>query len=198
MLYEVITGGNRKGELRTYINLFIVFIVSGLWHGANITFIIWGFLHGIYIVGYNILKKVLKVLSDGYDKEVNRNTAIRIINLLIKPIGVLITFLFVVFAWIFFRANTLSDAIYIVNSIKTGISSGGILTISGQTLSDMGLSNYSLAIILVSILIMELVHLIQELSHRREGLSIKLFNRIPLRITSYNVCYTKLLRSAVI
>ena len=93
-------GGSRKGFIRTQINIMIVFIVSGLWHGAAWTFIIWGALHGVYQVIENII----------FRKRRRKNT------LLSKVVGLIITFCLVSFAWIFFRANSLNDAWLIIKN----------------------------------------------------------------------------------
>ncbi|GAA4432937.1 MBOAT family protein [Ravibacter arvi] len=85
-------GGNRKGEARRQLNLFTVFLVSGLWHGASWNFVIWGALHGIFSIGGEWYRKLLKkagLLFPG-------NRAVRAWN-------VLLTFLLVTLAWVFFR-----------------------------------------------------------------------------------------------
>ena len=83
-------GGNRKGTVRTYVNLLIVFLISGFWHGANWTFIIWGGLHGLFCILVRSQKKFV-------DK--------------IHPIlNWLITFIFVNFTWVIFRADSVADA----------------------------------------------------------------------------------------
>lgn len=97
-------GGNKKGFIKTQINILIVFIVSGLWHGAAWTFVIWGALHGLYQVISNIIKKVTK-------KKEAKN------NIFVKIVKVVITFILVDFAWIFFRANTFNDAIKIITHL---------------------------------------------------------------------------------
>ena len=90
-------GGNRKGNLRTYINTFIVFLVSGIWHGANYTFIIWGIFHGVAMcINKFIKQKKIHIPS---------------------PISWVITFGFINFTWIFFRANSISDAIIFIKEI---------------------------------------------------------------------------------
>ncbi len=87
-------GGNRKGELNTYRNLILTFLIGGLWHGANWTFIIWGAFHGIGSAIHRFSKKL---------------------NLPeIKPLNVFITFLFVAIAFVYFRALTLTKANEIV------------------------------------------------------------------------------------
>lgn len=95
-------GGNRVSFIHGLLNLMIIFVVSGLWHGANWTFVVWGALHGGYIV--------LETLF-------NRWTGKRNPQALQLWFQRGITFLLVVFAWIFFRANTLTDALYIIESI---------------------------------------------------------------------------------
>ena len=97
-------GGNRKGAWRTRINLLVTFLVSGLWHGADWTFVIWGGLHGLGQI-------VEKEWNRHFPPRKDRRSAVR----------VLIVFIFVCIAWIFFRANTFSDAIYVVTHLFDGI-----------------------------------------------------------------------------
>lgn len=96
-------GGSRNGDYRTYFNLFIVFVVSGLWHGAAINFVIWGAIHGVIIV-------VEKALSNTALK-VNRKPLIPSVFFKFFTFGI------VCFAWIFFRANTFADSVYIVTNL---------------------------------------------------------------------------------
>ena len=93
-------GGNRDGTLATYRNLFITFFISGIWHGANWTFMIWGALHGLGVLITRELER-----SQIYRERVPK---------LLKQFGV---FLFVTFTWIFFRADSLSDAWLIIRRI---------------------------------------------------------------------------------
>ena len=93
-------GGNRNGTLATYRNLFITFLISGIWHGANWTFMIWGALHGLGVLITRELER-----SQIYRERVPK---------LVKQFGV---FMFVTFTWIFFRADSLSDAWLIVRRI---------------------------------------------------------------------------------
>ncbi|MEO8393181.1 MAG: MBOAT family O-acyltransferase [Chloroflexota bacterium] len=99
-------GGNRVPFARNLLNLLIVFLVSGLWHGASWTFVIWGALHGLYIVAETILH--------------HRGITFK----LPAVIKILFTFALVTFAWIFFRANSLSDAIYIITHLFVSKGSG--------------------------------------------------------------------------
>lgn len=99
-------GGNRCGKLRWMFNTMVVFIVSGLWHGAAYTFVIWGAFHGVcMIVERLIYGEKIKYLSNN----------LSIVNVL----RILLTFMIVNFAWIFFRANNLTDAITIIGKIFT-------------------------------------------------------------------------------
>lgn len=104
-------GGNKVSIPRWYFNLLFVFIVSGLWHGANWTFIIWGALNGFYLVFANI--------SQGTRNKINQLTGIATLPRLNHFFQVLITFILCCFAWIFFRANNVSDSFLIVKKIFT-------------------------------------------------------------------------------
>lgn len=102
-------GGNRCGKLRNYTNLMITFLVSGLWHGANITFIVWGALHGIY--------QVIGKLTLNLRKRIYSALRIDRIPFIKKAASILITFVLVTLAWIFFRADTISDATYFLTHL---------------------------------------------------------------------------------
>ncbi len=91
-------GGNRAGNMRMYLNLVITFLVSGLWHGANWTFIIWGGIHGLFFIVEGILIGT------------NRDTWIK------RFLGLLTTFTVVCFAWIFFRAQDFTHAIEFIQN----------------------------------------------------------------------------------
>lgn len=97
-------GGNRKGQFRKVINTMVTFTVSGLWHGANWTFVFWGFLHGIYLTVEYIFKIVTSQI--GITRTLDKLND----NPVIKAVKTIITFAFVDFAWIFFRAYSLSEA----------------------------------------------------------------------------------------
>lgn len=90
-------GGNRQGRFRTYVNILIVFFVSGVWHGANWTFIIWGLLHGVTSVLTRIIDDRTKCFSNPS-------------NRFIKIVLWLCTFAFVNLAWVIFRADSIGQA----------------------------------------------------------------------------------------
>ena len=89
-------GGNRKGNLFTYRNLFLTFLIGGIWHGANWTFIIWGILHGVG----SIINRLYKNLS------LNINNSV----------AWLITFIYICFTWVFFGANDIKSAWTIIKN----------------------------------------------------------------------------------
>lgn len=101
-------GGSRVAFSRVLLNLMIVFVVSGLWHGANWTFVIWGFIHGGILV--------LETLFDRLSNRDTRKTARRPLSVLA---GVAFTFSITCVAWVFFRANSLGDATYILTNLLT-------------------------------------------------------------------------------
>jgi D-alanyl-lipoteichoic acid acyltransferase DltB (MBOAT superfamily) len=99
-------GGSRVKVSRHYLNLAIVFLVSGFWHGANWTFIIWGALHAFYLISELLIKRVRGGKA--------RSTRFSRLS------SVFVTFICVSFAWIFFRANTLKDASYVICHLASG------------------------------------------------------------------------------
>ena len=106
-------GGNRKSAFRRYLNLMITMLLGGLWHGAGWTFIIWGGLHGLYLVANNAWRKLKKFSS-----------VPRVNNAITRLFSRLITFLAVVVAWVYFRADNIDAANLMVKSL---FGHGGIL-----------------------------------------------------------------------
>jgi alginate O-acetyltransferase complex protein AlgI len=102
-------GGSRGSMLNVIRNTFIIFLISGLWHGANWTFILWGLLHAIYFIPQLILKT--------NRKNINIVAENRMLPSLKEVASMLVTFILVCFAWIFFRAESLSHAFHILSSI---------------------------------------------------------------------------------
>jgi alginate O-acetyltransferase complex protein AlgI len=138
-------GGNRVAVPRWYLNLFIVFLVCGLWHGANWTFIVWGALHGFYLV--------FALISKGLRERAARLTRISQMPWLHDALKIAITFALVNIGWIFFRANTLGEARYILTHLFTGLDQG---------ISDLGLGVFGLLYFLTLIIVLEFIDLIQE------------------------------------
>lgn len=146
-------GGNKVSKKRWCFNQFIVFLLSGLWHGANWTFVIWGILHSIYIIIYNLTENARNKFAKkiGLTKFPKLHSAFRII----------ITFIFVDFAWIFFRANTLSDAIYISTNLFTNISRGLSLASISELLAMLQFKKFDFLILIISIVFLEFMQRLQ-------------------------------------
>lgn len=148
-------GGNRKGKIRKSFNLFVVFLVSGLWHGANWTFVIWGALHGLYQVAGDILKP--------YREKVIDKLNIKTDCFSWKFLQTMMTFVLVTFAWIFFRADTILDALGIIGRIFTRptpwlLFNGGVY--------NLGLDRVEMNILIVSIIILFMVSLVKYLKQQ--------------------------------
>ncbi len=103
-------GGNKKGKARMHVNLMITMLLGGLWHGANMRFVIWGGLHGIGLVIHKLWAKMNLSLSKYYTSRSSK-------NLFYHFISVFTTFHLVTFAWIFFRAKTLDNAFGMIQQI---------------------------------------------------------------------------------
>lgn len=122
-------GGNRKGILRKYMNIMIVFLTSGLWHGASWHFVIWGAIHGVYqIIGdmtKNVRQKLREILGikDG-----------KFIHVFFKRV---VTFVLVCFSWIFFRSADLGEAAKAIKSIFTNFNLENLITKVGVDFANI-------------------------------------------------------------
>lgn len=148
-------GGNRVVKWRWYYNLFIVFLISGLWHGANWTFVVWGGLHGAYLIAGIVTKGV----RDGIWRKLGLPRTIR------RWVAAFTTFHLVVVSWIFFRADNIQDAWLLLRRLF-------VFTDFRLTLPVFG--RYELLLAFGSILILETVHLLE----RRVSLG-DLVGRLP-------------------
>lgn len=126
-------GGNRVIKWRWYYNLFITFFISGLWHGANWTFIIWGALHGFYLVFAIITRPHRDALIKraGLDKR----------PFVLKTLQVISTFVLVNLGWLFFRANNLPDAMLLLKNMFTLVPAASLfdLITPGALLGNLAL-----------------------------------------------------------
>lgn len=102
-------GGSRVTKWRWYYNLFITFLLSGFWHGANWTFVIWGGLNGLYLI--------TEIQTKPWRKKLSNSIGLHHAPVLEGYLQMFFTFVLISFAWIFFRANTLSDASLIISKI---------------------------------------------------------------------------------
>ena len=110
-------GGNRHGPVRTHVNLMLTMLLGGLWHGASWTFVVWGGLHGLFLVAERVLRPSLE------KPRWTRGPAGRLA-------GVAVTFVCVCFAWVFFRAPDFPTAFIVVRAMvgAAGAQAGGLLS----------------------------------------------------------------------
>lgn len=169
-------GGNRVSIPRNYFNLLITFIIVGIWHGANWTFIIWGALHGFYIIFERITSKI-KVITI---KKL-RLQRVPVIN---KGLQIITTFILVCFAWIFFRSNSISDAIFIIRNLFKDLSNLKNIGYLVNSIEVLGLGRTELILMIILLVFMELIHLLE----RKKDI-ISYLNEKPLffRWTCYYV-----------
>lgn len=141
-------GGNRKGKIRKYLNLFITFVVSGLWHGNGFKFLFWGILHAFYQIAGSINKKVTEAIYKFFHLPEPVEHVVRCI----------ITFFFVMIAWIIFRAPSMRTGISVVLSLfhfnVWELFNGGIY--------NLGLDRNNFVVLNLSILALFIAGLLQE------------------------------------
>lgn len=138
-------GGNRTLKWRWYYNLFLTFLISGLWHGANWTFVIWGALHGFYLV--------FALLSKPWREALSMRLGADRLPRLYQLGQVATTFALVNLGWLFFRANNLSDALLLLNNM--------FVLAPLATIFDL-IATGALAINLMLIAILELAHALEK------------------------------------
>lgn len=170
-------GGNRIGMRRRWLNLFVVFFICGLWHGAAWPFVAWGVLHSLYLIGSLVTGPVRAKMADlsGITRFPKAHRALKIV----------ITFQLTAFAWIFFRANSMAEAKHVVTHLFSGWGS------ASAEFPPVFSDSTDLGIALGAILILELVHFLQEKGSVRAMLAEK-----PLWITwgaSYGAIFAILL-----
>jgi len=165
-------GGNRKGPARKNFNILITFTLSGFWHGAGWTFIIWGFLHGLYVLLYDAFKKI--------------TGQFRVWRLL----AWLLTFLAVSFALIFFRAPSLTDAITVIRK-ACDFESFDYQSLTAVNTPSIQYGNFTLLLILFTVLYMFIIEkfcnpILTDLNNRKL-LDIFVFTSSILLIIFYGV-----------
>lgn len=135
-------GGNRVSKFRWMLNIFIVFAVSGLWHGASWTFVIWGALHGFYYL-LEYLGNILLKLTGNEHKFHNSK--------LMHGVRIATTFFLVLVAWVFFRAQNVHDAFYITSHMFTYL----------NKIPYLGSSAFDTALNLALILLLFVIQILQ-------------------------------------
>lgn len=134
-------GGNRVSKLRQTVNLMITFLVSGLWHGAAFHYVVWGGVHGA-------AQSAGAILLPGRGKEKDKKVRHNILWWL----SVGIVFIFCCLAWIFFRADNLADAIYVLKNMPVGIQNLGLYINTGVLQLGIKKTEGTLLIIVISML----------------------------------------------
>lgn len=151
-------GGNRKGKIRKYCNLMITFAVSGLWHGAAWTFILWGGIHGLYQVIGDLLKPIRE--------KINELLKVRT-NVFSYKLGKIITtFVLVDFAWIFFRAESMGQIRFFFNRMFTRFNPWVLFD---ESLFRYGIDRREWGILAVALLILFVVDLLRYKRNRNFG-----------------------------
>jgi D-alanyl-lipoteichoic acid acyltransferase DltB (MBOAT superfamily) len=146
------------------LNQLITFTVSGIWHGASYTYVVWGFLNGIYIVVSRFVKPIKEKIARILHAE-NK-------PIVTKPFSVLVTFTLISFSWIFFRANSFSDAFYIIKNIFS------------PTAIDLGnISAFRIGVCIGAVILLMVVEGIMSAG----GRAVAAFHRAPhaLRVVGY-------------
>ncbi len=162
-------GGNKVKIPKYLFNLFVTFLISGLWHGANWTFVAWGAMHGIFII---IEKILLLTKNKFFVKEKSKNT-----NFFVKILGFLITFSAVTFSWIFFRANNISSALYITKNLFHDFKGWFNAEYLKTAISSIDLKSYEFLKVLLAVSFLIIAEFIQ-----RKVSIIKFVNMRPLLI----------------
>ncbi len=114
-------GGNRKGQIHTQVNLMITMLLGGLWHGAAWTFVVWGGLHGLYLIGERLLTKSIGHYSIWQRPIIRFSLAI-------------LTFILICFTWVFFRATSFTQATTILTALLTFSSKSATLLLDSKSI----------------------------------------------------------------
>lgn len=156
---------------RWYYNLFITFLISGLWHGANWTFIMWGALHGFYLTfGY---------WTQGWRNRISNFLLPEKLSSLRKLLDVLIIFHLVTFAWIFFRANSLQNAQILIESMFNFSMLREQIGFSDFALTVF--SSYEIKISLFFIILMEIISYLS-----RKAKILQFYSKIPVFVKGFS------------
>ncbi len=150
-------GGSRKGKIRKYLNKMAVFLISGLWHGANLTFVVWGGLNGIY----QVIGEATKPLRDRFVKMCRLNRR----SMGHKILQGLITFVLVDFSWIFFRAGGFRKALSMIRAMA-GNNNPWILLDGSLYTCGLDSKNFGLMIVMILVLLVADIF-------RRKGIKVR-------------------------
>jgi D-alanyl-lipoteichoic acid acyltransferase DltB (MBOAT superfamily) len=133
-------GGNRRGKARKYLNVMLVFLVSGLWHGADWTYVIWGGLNGLYLVAEQMLSPLLA--------QIKKRLSVRADGISYRLFSGLFTFALVDFSWMFFRADSIGNVIAMLRQCRAN---PGLYMLFGQAVENWGLDEPTLLVLMLSL-----------------------------------------------
>jgi D-alanyl-lipoteichoic acid acyltransferase DltB (MBOAT superfamily) len=175
-------GGNRAGVSRWYVNLAITFLVSGLWHGANWTFVVWGALHGFYLI--------FSIVTGGLRERVLAGCGLGTSSRGRSVFDVLVTFHLALLAWVFFRADSLGDALLLFAQAGEGLTaqvgallSGDLRLAYQSTVVAVGIGKSEFLLSLLAVVFVYAVDLFVE----RGGLEVNTPRRRILRFAWYDL-----------
>lgn len=165
-------GGSRVGSFRYAINIMITFMVSGLWHGASLTFIVWGALHGAVQVFETFAHNAWARLRgrDPKDKAYRKKGAARIVS-------IVLVFIFATVAWVFFEADSVSDALYVLTNMWHGIASP-VAYIKGG-LQSIGINSGMMLHLIIVIGMLFVYDLTAYIASQKGSTIFAWFNRLP-------------------
>lgn len=143
-------GGNRKGKIRKYLNMMITFLLSGLWHGASWNYVVWGGLHGLYQIISDLLMPIRKKLAELTKMKTDCESY--------KLTQICVTFLMTTFAWIFFRAPSIDEALGYIQRMCTRWDPWVLFD---GSLYQLGVNQFQTHILLVALVILLLVDLVR-------------------------------------
>lgn len=169
--FYISLGGNKVVKWRWYFNLLITFVVSGLWHGASWTFVVWGALHGVYLIveRFFIIKK--SQVKEG----------------LLYPLQIFITFHLVLFSWVFFRANSINQAFSIISEIAINTIKNIISYFQGEPIF-VGFGTFGLDTIFVLILLI-IGFFIVDVMQTNKKIQRIFLNNFAIRYTVYFILF---------
>lgn len=185
-------GGNKKGLLRKELNIMITFLISGLWHGTGLNFIVWGGLHGLYQVVEDLIHSVRTGMKRSEEagknssedhtasgsSEKSTDDIYSSIKRICESIG---TFALVTIAWVFFRADSVSQALMMLGRIIDG---PGFKSLADGAIFDLGLGRIQLFGILAALAIVMIFEVLQE----RGRITWDMFLTVP-RPLRWGICY---------
>lgn len=166
-------GGNRKGTFRKYLNVFIIFTLSGMWHGADITYILWGMLSGLFQIMEALLSPVRKKLP--------------------RPVKVFTTFMLFSLSMLLFRSADMDQAMTVIGKVFTQFDISSVLTTSPF---ELGLGVFNLVYLLAGLLLLLIYDIINEKTGDAAG--VILSRKTPVRWLVYYIAVIMILGSVSI